>query len=92
MTVDELTPYLGTPCNLRLRCRGCGGAHVLCGTPRAGKHVGDFVLRGYIFNVEDVEQVWRHDSPPLRGAGSIRSLLARSFAPHSSRARGANLP
>jgi hypothetical protein len=75
MTPDELTPYLGRRCNLRLRCRGCGSRHVLQGTPRAGKHIGDFVLDGYIFDVDDVEQVWRQDSPPLRGAGRFRSLL-----------------
>jgi hypothetical protein len=91
MTVDELTPYLGRRCNLRLRCRGCGGTHVLCGTPRAGKHVGDFVLNRYTFDVEDVEQVWRQ-SPPLRRAGRVRLLLIRSIAPHSRRAPGDGLP
>lgn len=82
MTVDELAPYLGIPCFIRLRCRGCGGAHVLTGTPRLGKHLNEFVLKGYTFSVEDIEQIWRHPSPPRRR--SVRDLLLLPWRPFKS--------
>jgi hypothetical protein len=71
MTVDDLSPYLGRICSIRLRCRGCGGAHVLSGRPGTARHPGDFMLKGYTFPVEDIEQIWRDEPPPrhplLRG-------------------------
>jgi hypothetical protein len=84
MTVDDFTPYLGTPCSLRLHCRGCTGAHVLRGTPRPGKYVGDFVLNGYTFSVEDIEQVWGVEGPPRRRINQFRPWFVRMSGPPSS--------
>jgi hypothetical protein len=63
VTIDDLVPYLGLPCSIRLRCRGCGAAHVHSGRPRQGRHLGDFMLKGYTFSIEDIEQIWRHQPP-----------------------------
>jgi len=54
---------------------------VLNGKPLAGRHLGDFLLKGYIFPVEDIEQIWRHESPPRR------PLLRRFGLPAALRRR-----
>jgi len=92
MTIDDLAPYLGRRCSIRLRCRGCRAAHVLNGTPRPGRYLGDFMLKGYAFPVEDIEQIWQHETPPrrplLRRLGLPSALRLRpgaiSAAPHGS--------
>jgi hypothetical protein len=66
MTTDELTPYIGLPCTLRLRCRSCGGVHVLHATPARGRYAGQLLLCGHTFHIEDIEQVWRQAEPPRR--------------------------
>ncbi len=66
MTIDDLYPYLGCPCAVRLRCHSCGGTHVLEATPSMGHYAGDCILNGYTFWVEQIEQVWRRTEPPQR--------------------------
>jgi len=86
MTIEELTPYFGTRCQMRLRCRGCGGRHTFTGTPRRSAYIGDFVLKGYTFSVEDVEQVWRPADPP-RGRRLIPAILLPRLAHGSGSSR-----
>ncbi len=66
MTTDELAPYMGLPCHVRLRCRGCRGTHILQATPMWGRYAGQLLLHGYVFNSEDVERVWQQAKPPRR--------------------------
>lgn len=87
MTIEELAPYFGTRCQLRLRCRGCGGRHTFSGTPRRSAYIGDFVLKGYTFSVEDVEQVWRPAGPP-RGKRRVQRILLPRLIPGSSGSPG----
>jgi hypothetical protein len=90
MTVEELNPYFGIRCHVRLRCRGCGGAHVLNGTPRRSRYVGDFTLKGHTFNVEDVEQAWPQADPPRRRGGArlwLGGTLLRGAGGHAASMR-----
>jgi hypothetical protein len=78
MTADELQPYLGLACSIRLACRSCAGTHVLHGTLQRGRYVDELLLEGQAFCIEDIEQVWQHIKPPRRKRG-VRLWLRRAF-------------
>jgi hypothetical protein len=79
MTYDEVEPFLGTRCQLRMRCRACRGGHVLSGHVRRGRHAGEVVLKGYTFDIEDIEVIWLPRPPdrPQRRR-SVPLLFRRS--------------
>jgi len=58
MTQGNNTANLGPDCSVRLRCRACRSSHVLSGPIEPGRHVGDVIVDGYTFSVEDIEIVW----------------------------------
>ncbi len=84
MQYEEVEPFLGSRCHLRLRCRACKSGHVLAGRIHRGKNVGEVVLKGYTFDVEDIDGIWTRTPPgnpgrrlpPPRPRLSVRSLLA----------------
>ncbi len=83
MTAEELHPYLGCACTVRLHCRSCGGTHVLEDVPALGRYAGEVLLSGNTFHIEDIEQVWRHIEPPRPkprlGLWALRALLRGSY-------------
>lgn len=69
MSVDDLRPYFGKRCIVRLRCRACRSGHAITGRLEAGRHVGDVSLQGHTFSLEDIEAVSpSHGGPPRRGS------------------------
>jgi hypothetical protein len=76
MTHRKATPDLGPDCSVRLRCRACRTSHVLRGPIELGRHVGDVVVSGHTFSVEDIEVIWH---PSNRG-DSRASVLPWSLA------------
>lgn len=84
MQYEEVEPFLGSRCHLRLRCRACKSGHVLSGRIHRGRNVGEVVLKGYTFDVEDIDGIWTRTPPGKPGRRipaprphlGLRSLLS----------------
>jgi hypothetical protein len=67
MSYNEVRPFLGEACHVRMRCIACRDSHVLSGVVQPGKLYGEVALGGHTFSVEDIEQIWRRTpSTPRR--------------------------
>ena len=65
MTYEEVRPFLGEACHIRMRCVACRATHDLIGQVQPAKLGGEVVVRGYTFSVENIESIWRR-RPPTR--------------------------
>lgn len=65
MTTKDLEAYLGGPCQVRLHCRACGSFHVLDTELEHGPNVGEVLLAGHRYSVEDIDDVRVAESPRL---------------------------
>jgi hypothetical protein len=79
----NITGEFGSDCRVRLRCHACQSSHVYNGPIQAGRHVGDVIVKGYTFNVDDIEMIWRPRSRggPRRGAFRWRPLVEGALPP-----------
>jgi hypothetical protein len=65
MTYEEVRPYMGSRCHVRMRCIACSDAHDLVGTVEPARLSGEVVVRGHTFSVENIESI-SLQSPPGR--------------------------
>ena len=79
MSVDELRPYFGVRCYVRLRCRACLIGHGIMGRLEEGRHVGDVAIEGHTFSLEDIEGVSLMSGGPPRRI-RLRVLFVSHFA------------
>lgn len=82
MLMEELHPYLGKTCHLRLQCPACRRSHWLQGRLGQGRHHGDIEVEGQTFGAENVEAVWSASAPPpgRRLAGGHSRHLLRQLS------------
>jgi hypothetical protein len=68
MTYEEVRPFLGESCRVRMRCIACRDTHELLGQVQPAKFSGEVSLSGHTFSVEDIEAIWlqRPPTPPRR--------------------------
>jgi hypothetical protein len=87
ITYEKLRPFWGMACHIRMRCVACPDTHNLMGHLQPGKLIGDVIVHGYTFSVEDIEDIWLPDppAPPRRRAilkwPDLRSAGRRLLAP-----------
>jgi hypothetical protein len=66
MTYDEVRPFMGARCHVRMRCVACRDAHDLVGTVEPARLSGEVVVSGHTFSVENIESI-SLQAPPRRG-------------------------
>jgi hypothetical protein len=76
MTQRKTAQDLAPDCSVRLHCRACRASHVLKGPIRPGRHVGDVVVGGHTFSVEDIEIIWNAGDRGGRRAPALPWRLA----------------
>jgi len=54
MPLHDVVPYLGSRCQVMLRCLACGGTHTHDGTLTAGRGPGELQLGSVTFRVDQV--------------------------------------
>jgi hypothetical protein len=87
MTYEEVRPFMGSACHVRMRCVACRDAHDLVGTLEPARLSGEVVVGGHTFSVENIEAI-SLQRPPRRSRPRRFSFDFLRALPQAGAGRG----